>query len=494
MYFLKILGIVLILVTPLFGVAQLQNVVAFGSTKDWPGTRGLSSVKVEVLVNNKPVDQVISGKSGKFEIKLFYEKQYQLRFSKSGYVTKLVEVDTRNIPPEEKTKGEFYTNKMLVDMIPIRECLDYADAEKQPVGRYAYDKTNNDIELDVSDQKRVQALFNKVKKQYHELDDLQLLVDEGDRAMRGKQFKQAAKQYQKAVSLCTANDRIMTKRDSARYRIKISIADSLFGIHKYKRARSEYVKALTYETWRMYPDQKIAEIDGLTTVGDDDDPPISAGDDPDVSGDDVGATGGTSAGSATLTDIVASPEGPKPTVVTTDNTTDVDNSTPTTHPIKTTKPDPNVNLSPTASTEPKHKKPVRYYDPKEKLEIDRSGQHVQDRTGTSQEKWDKIQQAKNRRADAAATLEEKAAADRTARADSLQQVQHVSVDPNDKFKDQTVSEEITEEGQKTIVTRTVVRSERTFVYKKVSARWGVFYFRDGNAIAEHTWERETGGK
>ena len=66
--------------------------------------------------------------------------------------------------------------------------------------------------------------------------------------------------------------------------------------------------------------------------------------------------------------------------------------------------------------------------------------------------------------------------------------------PNNDFTNQTVEERTYEEGQNVILERKVTRGHREVIYKKVTARYGTFYFRGGTAISEYIWARETGGK
>jgi len=55
-----------------------------------------------------------------------------------------------------------------------------------------------------------------------------------------------------------------------------------------------------------------------------------------------------------------------------------------------------------------------------------------------------------------------------------------------------ITETITEEGNKVITTRVVVRDGKGDRYKKVVHNWGgVFYFKNGDAVTERVWNQET---
>ena len=57
-----------------------------------------------------------------------------------------------------------------------------------------------------------------------------------------------------------------------------------------------------------------------------------------------------------------------------------------------------------------------------------------------------------------------------------------------------VTEESYTEGNKVIIRRVVVRGNKADEYSKVIAKWGTFYFRNGQSITEAIWSRETEGQ
>lgn len=56
-----------------------------------------------------------------------------------------------------------------------------------------------------------------------------------------------------------------------------------------------------------------------------------------------------------------------------------------------------------------------------------------------------------------------------------------------------VTEESYTEGNKVIIRRVVVNGNRADEYSKVIAKWGTFYFKNGQSISEYIWSRETEG-
>ena len=48
------------------------------------------------------------------------------------------------------------------------------------------------------------------------------------------------------------------------------------------------------------------------------------------------------------------------------------------------------------------------------------------------------------------------------------------------------------EGNKVIIRRVVVQGNRANAYSKVIAKWGTYYFKDGQPISEQIWTVNTG--
>jgi hypothetical protein len=56
-----------------------------------------------------------------------------------------------------------------------------------------------------------------------------------------------------------------------------------------------------------------------------------------------------------------------------------------------------------------------------------------------------------------------------------------------------ITETVSEQGNKVITTRVVVKDGKGDEYKKVVHNWGgVFFFKNGDAVTERVWNQETG--
>ncbi len=391
----------------------------------------MGGVKIEVLKNGRSTDQVITEK-GDFELDLFYDQEYQLRFSKEGFVTKTIVVNTTKIPDTEKALGEFFTNEMHITMIPNKRCLNTDYLDQNPVAIYKYHSASNDITFNETRHQQVLQELENIKAQFDDLEGLDEHLATGDASMRSRKYDDAFIAYEKAIELCGKDEEIIVKRDSADYRKWVTEADNLFKRRDYQKAKQKYKHALGHHAWKGYPQIKINEIDSLLKPIE---PPL-VDDEEEI--EDLGT-----------------PE------------------------------EPEVGTKVSRHVED------NFFDPLEKMQRDFDNQHVEDRTASSSEKYDKIKRLKEQQTAIAQGKAEKAQRLRQARIDSLNRLRNSSSATNVEIEDREVIERSYEEGSKTITERSVRVGDKTIVYKKVESRYGTQYFKEGVAVSEYIWNRDT---
>jgi Carboxypeptidase regulatory-like domain len=106
--------------------------------------------------------EIITDKNGKYSIKLPLDKLYEVRYSAKKYFTKIVEMDMRNIPEEDK-EGPF---ELVMDgtMVRFNKKID-AEIFAKPMARCKFEKASNSIEFDlIYTQKRVEEIAAPTQK------------------------------------------------------------------------------------------------------------------------------------------------------------------------------------------------------------------------------------------------------------------------------------------------------------------------------------------
>src|SRR5213080_2172705 len=80
--------------------------------------KGVEGASIKVLKGEENVDNFLSSSGGKFIINLDLNHLYTITFSKNGYITKSVLIDTK-VPPEENT--QIYSYKFKMELIKLPE-------------------------------------------------------------------------------------------------------------------------------------------------------------------------------------------------------------------------------------------------------------------------------------------------------------------------------------------------------------------------------------
>ena len=84
---------------------EVIRIKSQGAIIDSDTDKKLDGVQVIVFKNGAQEKVYDAGSSGKFDFTLPLGYSYDLKFSRADYVTKIIRVDTRNIPAEDRAGG-----------------------------------------------------------------------------------------------------------------------------------------------------------------------------------------------------------------------------------------------------------------------------------------------------------------------------------------------------------------------------------------------------
>ena len=102
---------------------------------------GRKGATVKVYKNGTRIESLDG--SRKFEFELDLDAQYVLSFEKEGYITKKIEIDTRNIPEERKEYPfEWYTFQVV--LFPQVDDVN-TTIYNQPVGKIRFSPDMDEI-------------------------------------------------------------------------------------------------------------------------------------------------------------------------------------------------------------------------------------------------------------------------------------------------------------------------------------------------------------
>lgn len=254
------------------------------------GEQLLSGVLVKILLNSAVLDSMQTNKHGGFETKLRFDYRYILEFSKTGFVTKRVEVDLQNIPAEDK-KGGYDLGRFQMGMLRYTEGMSIEEYET-PVARYFYDQTNRMVVLDRAYLKqRKQKLAEQtvqneaiVASKQKESDEIQeeynVLIRDADIEFEAKDYKLAKTYYEEALKLKPLAEYPKQQiniingflaqelGEDEKYNALIKQADEAFELKDYSAAKEMYLSAIKIRTTDAYPREQIKKIDEFIASSD----------------------------------------------------------------------------------------------------------------------------------------------------------------------------------------------------------------------------------
>src|SRR6218665_3271860 len=115
--------------------SQNETVHIFGELRDDVNKKKLDGCKVTVFKDGGQADQIDTGNSGKYDLTLKLGYIYDIKFAKDGYLPKVIRLDTRNIPDEERYGG--FDMNVPGTLFPDREGFN-TDLLKEPIALAKY--------------------------------------------------------------------------------------------------------------------------------------------------------------------------------------------------------------------------------------------------------------------------------------------------------------------------------------------------------------------
>ncbi len=274
------------LVAPLlFAVSaqgQVDVVYIFGTVKDYFSAKKIDGVTVTVYKNGAKLTDIHTNASGKYDVNLDYGADYKLVYSKPGMVSKIISLDTRNVPEEERLGGHGFNLEMTLfnDMPDV----DFSILQ-QPIGKAKYDAVKGEVTWDFAYTEQIRNEVNRLMKEYEDKKKREAgseaeyakQMQLGEGAMKASDFKKAVGAFTAALvarpadAMATAklsdaqmrlNELDGTRQREEEYAALIKEGDALFVKKSYEEAKGKYGLALNLKD-EAHPKARIKEIDRL---------------------------------------------------------------------------------------------------------------------------------------------------------------------------------------------------------------------------------------
>lgn len=241
----------------------------------------LAGVKVKIIQDGALVNQMTTGKNGRFDVLLDFEHQFLIEMSKSGYVSKSIQVNTRNVPEDEQAWGYEYGG-LAIDLFKQIPSVDYSILDG-PVAKFYYDPNLQNFDYDKLYTKQIkqeiedlEEEYERKKKMVEELErqaekDYLLAMKDAENAFNDGDYLLAKENYLAAASMKPDAKDPQTKLKQIESKIQETLgkeeqymsllanADQLFNQQKFSEAQLQYEQASTIKPSEQYPKDRIEE-------------------------------------------------------------------------------------------------------------------------------------------------------------------------------------------------------------------------------------------
>jgi tetratricopeptide (TPR) repeat protein len=265
--------------TALVQSQDFTNLAIDGLVKEETGGR-LTGAKVALYRDGVQVETQTSERNGRFEFFLDFDHEFTIRVSKSGFVEKIIYVNTHGVPPDEQAFG--YEWPITVELFTRVEGVDYSLLEK-PIGKIYYEERvqnfvgdnaymrqiEDELKRLENEQKAAIKAAERRKEQLQE--DFELAIKDAELAMKDGDYLTAKDNLLAAESiqegtpevqalLAQVNEQLNAEgAKEDRYLSALSSADKAFGNGEWESAIASYTEAIGIKPDEQYPKDKIKE-------------------------------------------------------------------------------------------------------------------------------------------------------------------------------------------------------------------------------------------
>jgi|GEM_PF-2477714 len=279
----RFLGFAFFMAMTFVGFAQNEviRIKSKGTIIDYDTKKKLEGVQVIVMRNGAQQEVHDAGTSGKFDFTLPLGYTYDLKFSRADYVTKIIRVDTRNIPEEDRAGG--FSMEFEASLFKYVEGFN-TEILKEPMGKASFDSQTNYISFDFpyteKMQKKVDEEFKRLKNLALDGDRMKKDFDKymaaGEQRMTATRYQEAMEQFKLALGIFPNDElaksryaeaerlykeQLNAKNDDENYTKLLKQGDAAFKDEKWEDAKTAYTEASNLRKNERYPKDQLYEIE-----------------------------------------------------------------------------------------------------------------------------------------------------------------------------------------------------------------------------------------
>ena len=252
----------------------------------------IADVMVTVKKNGSSHNTFSTRANGKYEFYLDCNASYEFIFEKSGFVTRSIIIDARNVPQEVIGAGIIMPTDM--SMFEITEAMENEDLSvfNQPIGKAKFDPAQGDLVWDFTYTNKVKSEINTfmrdVEKRQKEMDKeasaaekeaaaneakFIKFVKDGEAAMKKDRFQDGVLNFKAALEIKPDDKAVKDLLDDAEtkltaqkakekldseYAAALDAGDGFMRTEEFQNAIDKYQEALDLKPGEKYPTDQIA--------------------------------------------------------------------------------------------------------------------------------------------------------------------------------------------------------------------------------------------
>lgn len=266
-----------------------QNLIIDGRLTDIDSKKRIADVTITVFDGTKQIFQTTSAASGKYEVSIPVNKNLRVQYTKNGFITKTMIVNTNGINEEDIPIGGKIFPPIDIDLFINRPNIDFSFLKTEPVVEWNYDSNSQSMSYN---EGKMQAMKSKIENllekalndaKKNEANYNQLIFD-ADKLFIAQNLENALNKYSESISIpgkaaeSHPNNRIIeidnllklkAKKDmleqqaNQAYLNVVDAADKFYDNKEYEKAAAKYKEAQAMNPTEQYPEDRLADIEAI---------------------------------------------------------------------------------------------------------------------------------------------------------------------------------------------------------------------------------------
>ncbi|WP_158276097.1 carboxypeptidase regulatory-like domain-containing protein [Brumimicrobium oceani] len=261
-----------------------QNITYDGNVTDMDSEKAIANVAVTVYANGSVVTSAKTSPNGSYSVNFLPGKNYTVKYTKSGYVTKIILLDVSDVVGEDMPAGGKIFPPINLDLFKERPGTDFSFLETEPVVKWTLDgeRMNYNRGQMTSVKNKIEAkLQAAVDKEKNLEAEYNQLIKDADALYASKKYEEALNKYVAALQIegkqkeAHPNAQLMKieellqkkeeeelafQQENQAYLNLITAADNFASTKEYDKAIAKYNEAIAMKSDEQYPKDRVKDL------------------------------------------------------------------------------------------------------------------------------------------------------------------------------------------------------------------------------------------